>query len=446
MAIKKVIDGKLKTIVEDGVTDHNKLEGRDEYGCHPISAIRKLPEKLFELKNSIATLAEEINEKITAAENVTRNVLANTEHLDLELDSTNETIQNLLNSINNVKLNVDGSTVTFTDSNNQSQTFRVGSDVDNDTIKTDGEGRIALKKIYTNEEFIGDGTKSNSLQLKTKPDNSSIVINNNKYEARAIKDSNGNSFTYQDIANQNSANQNTFNSIQAQFQSTAQSVNGNFTQVNNSITQLQGVDNLQAQKINDLEARTKGLGGYLNAYNFGANPSQEALTNYAIQDTNVLNANQIFNGTKVKNLYDDHIWALTNTPESDPAVFSWQDLGTDPAVSDANNDGIHGLITGSYEHLEGFIDLLGHLTINGLQEELDLIKGNISDLVSDLQTLSTSVISNIQNVSNTLSASINALTSRVSTIETTLANHTHTVSDITDFPMSYDNNTDTWTI
>ena len=307
MAIKKVINGKLTTVVKDGVTNHNDLQGREEYGCHPISAIRKLPEKLYELKQLINSLTEEINQKITAAENVTRNVLANTEHLDSELDSTNETIQSILNSINNINLNVDGSTVTFTDSNNNPQSFRVGSDVDNNTIKTDANGRITLKKVYTNEEFIGDGTELNSLQLKTKPDNSSIVINNNKYEARAIKDNNGNSITYQDIVNQNTANQNAFNSIQTQFETTAQNVANNFNQVNNSISQLQAVDNSQAQKISDLQARAKGLGGYLNAYDFGANPSQNDLTDYAIQDTQVQNAIEIFNGTKVKNLYDGHI-------------------------------------------------------------------------------------------------------------------------------------------
>ena len=419
MAIKKVINGKLRTIVEDGVTHHNDLEGRDEYGCHPISAIRKLPEKLYELKQSISSLTEEINQKINAAENVTRNVLANTEHLDLELNNTNTIINEIEQSINKIKLEVNGSTVTFTDSNNNPQSFRVGSDVDDDTIKTDANGRITLKKVYTNEEFIGNGSELNSLQLKTKPDNSSIVINNNKYEARAIKDSNGNSFTYQDIANQNTANQNTFNSIQAQFQSTAQSVNGNFTQVNNSITQLQGVDNLQAQKINDLQARTKGLGGYLNAYNFGANPSQNDLTDYAIQDTQVQNAIEIFNGTKVKNLYDGHIWSLTNTPDSNPAVFSWQDLGIDLIVSDANNDGIHGLITGSYEHLEGFVDLLGHITINGLSDELLSLSNRLTIVENSVATLQSSKADKV---------------------------HTHTISDITDFPMTYDSNTDTWTI
>ena len=391
MAIKKVIDGKLVTIADKSITDHSQLTGTQAYGCHPISAIRKLPEKLHELKSTDERLAEELDSKIATATRLTLLVQEKANQLNDTLIEANRVIQEIKNDINRINLSVDGSTVTFIDVNNNSQSFRVGSDVDNDTIKTDANGRITLKKVYTNEEFTGDGTELNSLQLKTKPDNSSIVINNNKYEARAIKDSNGNSFTYQDIANQNTANQNAFTAVQTQFETTAQSVSNNFNQVNNSITQLQAVDNSQAQKISDLQARTKGLGGYLNAYNFGANPSQNDLTNYAIQDTQVQNAIEIFNGTKVKNLHDGHVWVLTNTPDSDPVVFSWQDLGVDPAVADANNDGVHGLITGSYEHLEAFVDLLGHLTINGLQEELNSISTSISALANRVSAVETAL-------------------------------------------------------
>ena len=60
MAIIKVINGK-KHIVANNITKHNQLEDRTDYGCHPIRAIRDLPEKLTQLKDKDAELEEQIN-------------------------------------------------------------------------------------------------------------------------------------------------------------------------------------------------------------------------------------------------------------------------------------------------------------------------------------------------------------------------------------------------
>ena len=124
-------------------------------------------------------------------------------------------------------------------------------------------------------------------------------------------------------------------------------------------------------KIHDLDARTKGIGGYLNAYNFQkATPTQDELTDYALQQiTGISDRTEIFNQTKVKNLFDNNIWVLTNTPDSEPPVFEWANVGTE-YVNVATNDGTQGIVTGSYEELEGFIDINGHITINGLEEKL----------------------------------------------------------------------------
>ena len=55
MAIIKVINGK-KHVIANNIIKHNQLEDRTDYGCHPIRAIRDLPEKLTQLKDKDAEL------------------------------------------------------------------------------------------------------------------------------------------------------------------------------------------------------------------------------------------------------------------------------------------------------------------------------------------------------------------------------------------------------
>jgi len=74
-----------------------------------------------------------------------------------------------------------------------------------------------------------------------------------------------------------------------------------------------------------------------------------------------------------------HVYMLTNTPESNPVVFSWQDLGVQAPVSVAT-DGVFGVVKSSYEELEGFIDLNGIISINGLQNRLVSIDNSIDAL------------------------------------------------------------------
>jgi hypothetical protein len=100
-----------------------------------------------------------------------------------------------------------------------------------------------------------------------------------------------------------------------------------------------------------------GKGGALTAYDFGvpsAQLTQEELIGYACADIWGVGgeftfdgenpaaseyaiggvthtAGEIFNNTWVRNTYDDenHKWVLTNTPDTDPAVFIWTDVGQD---------------------------------------------------------------------------------------------------------------------
>ena len=68
MAIHKKIDGEDRVVANKSIIDHNELSGREAYGSHPISAIRKLPEKLHALKEKDAELEQKLAEHDTEAD------------------------------------------------------------------------------------------------------------------------------------------------------------------------------------------------------------------------------------------------------------------------------------------------------------------------------------------------------------------------------------------
>jgi len=72
-----------------------------------------------------------------------------------------------------------------------------------------------------------------------------------------------------------------------------------------------------------------GRGGYLDAYNFSTpNPTQQQLTNYALSKIpSITVREEIFNSTKITNKFDGHVWILTNTQDTVPAVFEWSNSG-----------------------------------------------------------------------------------------------------------------------
>jgi hypothetical protein len=59
------------------------------------------------------------------------------------------------------------------------------------------------------------------------------------------------------------------------------------------------------------------LGGYIDAHDFGsATPTQQDLTDYACENIGIPpeDSNQILNGTRVKNLFDNHVWIRRTLP------------------------------------------------------------------------------------------------------------------------------------
>lgn len=349
MSIIRKVNDKPQVIAEKSVIDHNQLANRAQLNCHPISAIRKLPEKLTALKQK----DEEINQDI--------------EQINARIDTNTTNIANNAEKIASVENNTkkidiienDDSTFTFTNYGAQdSKTIQSGFLPDDDTLQLktiDGKRKLAIKKVYTNNEDInGSGTSDSPLRLVNKPDELTLKtdVDNHIIYVSGLKDGEG---SY-----------------------TASAIKEDFADVNASIgavkadeakhyKELQQENNNQNNHITDLLSRTKGIGGYLNANNFeSATPSQDELTNYALQQIGITDKTKIFNQTKVKNLFDGNIWVLTNTPDSTPSVFDWANVGQEK-IADANNDGVHGLVTGSYDELQGSIDILGHIHINDLE-------------------------------------------------------------------------------
>lgn len=348
MSIIRKVNGKPQVIAEKSVIDHNQLANRDQYGAHSIASIRKLPEKLTALKQK----DEEINQDI---EQINARIATNT----INIANNAEKISNVESNAKRIDITEnDDSTFTFTNYGAQdSKTIQSGFLPDDDTLQLktiDGKRKLAIKKVYTNNDDInGSGTSDSPLGLVNKPDELTLKTDtdNHTIYVSGLKDGEG---SY-----------------------TASNIKSDFADVNASIDtvrddearhyrELQQENSNQNNHITDLLSRTKGIGGYLNANNFeSATPSQDELTNYALQQIGITDRTKIFNQTKVKNLFDGNIWVLTNTPDSIPSVFDWANVGQEK-IADANNDGVHGLVTGSYDELQGSIDILGHIHINDL--------------------------------------------------------------------------------
>ena len=403
MAIIKKIDDQNKVLAENTKIDHSQLSGTNSYGAHPISAIRKLPEKLSALKNKTQELDQMIKDHNTEADIKIQEL----EKKDIELTQRTDDIEAHAKQIN---LTVDENyELEFTNYDGQVTNFRSGHLMDEDTITTrneDGIDKITLKKVYHDETTLkGLGTQADPLAIKYPVDENTLITDqeNGNIYATAIRDDQG-KITPQDIRDSNES-----------YDNQIAEINNHLVQHDKDVERINSVNQTQQDKIDDLLTRTQGMGGYLNAYDFETStPTQEELTQYAIQDIgNITSQSEIYNGTKVKNLYDNHIWVFNDDPE---LQNPWSDQGTDAIIADANNDGLHGLVTGSYEDLEGFIDIKGHITINGLENKLN----SIDSTNEDLQNQITQEVQDRTTADATLQVNINNEVNRAQEAETTL--------------------------
>ena len=149
--IYKVISGKIKRVAGNQVLDHNELSNRDAYGAHPISAIRKLPEKLSELKKSINTqrsridsLIPEVNKKLDKVDELPQ---LGTYVYSVSKDESGEVTQSLLESLSTP---VPNKIALFT----SNSTIKTSTPIDaNDAVnKSYAENNIAVQIEYVGFE------------------------------------------------------------------------------------------------------------------------------------------------------------------------------------------------------------------------------------------------------------------------------------------------------
>jgi hypothetical protein len=141
----------------------------------------------------------------------------------------------------------------------------------------------------------------------------------------------------------------------------------------------------------------EGQGGYLNAYDFGkANPTLEEFLAYycsdiwgggvfaydgaepknstwTMADGTVHYCYEIFNSTAVHNLFDNHKWILTNTPNTNPHAFDIADVGED----------IVGSATDTYAGVSKLYDATGNnadgaITQGAATAAFAMLNGNVT--------------------------------------------------------------------
>ena len=135
-----------------------------------------------------------------------------------------------------------------------------------------------------------------------------------------------------------------------------------------------GQNKIQDKEIKDIQTRLMGVGGFLNAHDFETStPSQQDLTNYALsQLPKITDPKDIYNGTKVINSYDNHLWILDNEPENN--IFEWVDLGESFANEYATEQ-YPGYVRSSANELEVHVDSEdGVMTVNGLEEAVTVTR------------------------------------------------------------------------
>lgn len=137
-------------------------------------------------------------------------------------------------------------------------------------------------------------------------------------------------------------------------------------------------------KINRLTKQISTSNGYIASNNFKSyTPTQDKLTNFALSclkgEFEVIDKDKIPSGTKIKNTFDNHVWVFNRITVDGLTTYKWEDFGSDN-ICIASNQGVHGLVTGSLNKLEGHVDLKGVITINGLKEELEQLTQGLLQL------------------------------------------------------------------
>ena len=386
MSIYKKINGHDVKLADNGITNHNDLGGRNSYGAHNIPAIRGLPEKLTFLKTKIEENTESISKNSDDISANTRAIAANTEKIS--------EVETKASGIDLVP--AENGKVVFTNYNGEKTSLQSGYLPDDNTIELQEFDIQYVETELTEDTFVID---------------TYYILDDGDYVLAHTYDS---SETYYERTY-------TEKLVAVSLQTNNGTISGQ--EISEDLTTMKSIVN--------------GQGGYLDSANLGeltsdsSDPSYEeaqlTLVNYAIQDIGdgvYKPKGQIteeeFNSYKYLYTYDDvtetytraltydsqayyfrlNIWDKTRvvnlyTDQHNPNECTWvwdlhsetwSNLGHISIISDANNSGLHGLVTGSNEDWEGSITADGTIAVNGLPELASTVNADhtkLTNLVKD---------------------------------------------------------------
>ena len=481
MGIVKKISGKEQEIANKSIIDHSQLSNRDAYGAHPISAIRKLPEKLSKLQSNIEEEARIREEEVARLDNRVDEEIANRVEADNELQANinaeeaariakDAEIERKARQIKLVEDQVNKGKLLFTNYDNQTSSLQGGFLPDEDTLTLTENNEMTVKQLYVDgTTIIGTGSRPFSAHIEDKQIDSSTITS---FELDALKFiENCHSLNYHikngaevqlqyinieetgelettttddtlhitklpgvilvdgtlDIQSSGYWKVVNIDAISSQddlgltFEGTpaigdilsftlytsenelkAIAIEDTISKITPSdVRELQADSETHTEEISDLTKRVdaiEGVGGYLNPYDFDnttpnlpldnivldaegnydvAASTLSELTQYALsQITSIDDPIEIWNGTRVTNLENNHTWILNNNYPHD---FSWTDLGLN-IVSTATTETL-GVVRASTDNLKVNVDMNGEMTVNNLEDELTEIKANINYII-----------------------------------------------------------------
>lgn len=376
----------MKTVFDVSAEKLNNTSRESQSSWKYIDELNSLKNQLNEVKTEFSDFKNKVNEDLNFQEQKLRkrNQSLN-EEIQLKLTNgvkeSKETVSTFITELNNLKQKLVNKVESYDREHTERDTQiyntidalntkvnRIFFDVEevDDSYRihyTDGNGRYELskiKKVFADENLL-TLTSDNKIKFKYKFSSRNFEVIDNIIKCNALTLNTGKVLSSDKI--NNDLNNATFN-----------------------IGQL-------GEKVESILERINNLNGYVASNNFKkSNPSQDSLTNFAIEclpsSTKELSLNSIPTGTKIKNTYDNHIWILNRITLDGLTVAKWEDFGSDN-ICVANNDGIHGLVTGSSDKLKGHVDLKGVISINGLEEELTSILEsllNLSTTISNVQS------------------------------------------------------------
>lgn len=332
---------------------NQNIKGQERVFLNSISSIKSDVKKISD--ESILTSKGICSSLLSEVKNIEQNISLKIDSLDKEHNQKNIQIYNTLNSYKkqvdtlhfDIIDNEDNLAINYINPNGVLESGYIKKVVpDNKTLSLDKDNKLALNYKF-NPQTFDINSKNNEINV------TGLSLNNGKYLD-------------------------------------ADRINNDLNNANYNISSLN-------YKIENILKKLNNINGYLASNNFkNSNPDQNSLTNFAIEciskTNNKITIDLIPTGTKIKNTFDNHIWAFNKITHNDGLTsYKWEDFGSDN-VCIASNDGIHGLVAGSQEHFKVFVDINGVMSINGLEEDFQSLLQSVSEIAIQMNSYESKIL------------------------------------------------------